>query len=103
MTTAPDYITDDAAGTNWQLMLGDSCERLAEVKDDSIDLAIYSPPFASLFTYSPSVRDLGNSSDRAEFFAHYGFIISEMPSRGGSTPCTSSSSPRRRARTGSSD
>jgi DNA modification methylase len=78
MTTAPDYITDDAAGTNWQLMLGDSCERLAEVKDDSIDLAIYSPPFASLFTYSPSVRDLGNSSDRAEFFAHYGFIISEM-------------------------
>jgi DNA modification methylase len=59
-------------------MLGDSCERLAEVADNSVDLAIYSPPFASLYTYSPSVRDLGNSASREEFFAHYGFVISEM-------------------------
>lgn len=72
------YITDDAEGRGWKLMLGDSCERLAEVADDTVDLAVYSPPFASLYTYSPSVRDLGNSADRGEFFAHYGFIIREM-------------------------
>lgn len=72
------YITDDASGGGWSLMLGDSCDRLAEVKDDSIDLAVYSPPFASLYTYSPSVRDLGNSSDRSEFFEHYAFVILEM-------------------------
>jgi DNA modification methylase len=72
------YITDDERGEGWHLMLGDSCERLAEVGDDSIDFAVYSPPFASLYTYSPSLRDLGNSSSRAEFFAHYGFIIGEM-------------------------
>ena len=77
MTDDP-YVTDDAAGAGWRLMLGDSCERLSEIKDDSIDLAVYSPPFASLYTYSPSIRDLGNSSDRAEFFEHYGFIIGEM-------------------------
>mgnify|MGYP000976005912 FL=1 len=58
-------------------MLGDSCERLGELPDESIDLSVYSPPFASLFTYSPSERDLGNSSSRAEFLEHYGFIIRE--------------------------
>lgn len=73
-----DYITDDAAGENWRLMLGDSCERLAELESDSAGLAIYSPPFASLYTYSPSVRDLGNSRDRGEFFEHYRFVIEEM-------------------------
>jgi hypothetical protein len=81
-----DYVTDDAHGDNWHLMLGDSCERMAEIPPDSVGLSVYSPPFASLFTYSPSIRDLGNSSDRAEFIEHYGFIIREnlrvtMPGR----------------------
>lgn len=69
------YTTDEEHGENWTLMLGDSCERLAEIPDDSVDLSVYSPPFSSLFTYSPSPRDLGNSSSRAEFFEHYRFII----------------------------
>lgn len=72
------YITDDAHGSAWRLMLGDSCERLAELPDDSIDLSVYSPPFASLYTYSPSERDLGNSADDAEFFEHYKFILAEV-------------------------
>lgn len=71
------YLTDDAHGEQWRLMLGDSCERLAELPDESVDLSVYSPPFASLFTYSPSERDLGNSASRAEFIEHYGFIIRE--------------------------
>lgn len=71
------YITDDAQGENWRLMLGDSCERLAELPDESVDLSVYSPPFASLFTYSPSSRDLGNSATRDEFIEHYGYIIRE--------------------------
>lgn len=80
MTTIddPTYVTADEQGENWHVMLGDSCERLAEVATDSVDLAIYSPPFASLYVYSPSLRDLGNSASREEFFSHYGFIISEM-------------------------
>lgn len=78
MTTATDpYVTDDAHGENWHLMLGDSCERLAEIADESVDLSVYSPPFDSLYTYSPSLRDLGNSASRAEFLEHYGFIIRE--------------------------
>jgi len=76
--TGEAYVTDDAAGDRWRLMLGDSCERLAEIPGDSVDLSVCSPPFASLFTYSPSVRDLGNCSTRGEFLEHYGFIIREQ-------------------------
>jgi DNA modification methylase len=80
------YTTDEARGEMWHLMLGDSCERLAEIPTDSVHLSVYSPPFASLFTYSPTVRDLGNSATREEFFAHYSYIIREnlrvtMPGR----------------------
>lgn len=80
------YVEDEAEGENWRMLLGDSCERLAEIPDDSVGLSVCSPPFASLFTYSPSPRDLGNSSSRAEFIEHYGFIVREklrvtMPGR----------------------
>jgi DNA modification methylase len=84
MTTITDtsdpqpYIEDEATGDSFRLMLGDSCERLAEIDDNSVDLSVYSPPFASLFTYSPSDRDLGNSSSRSEFVEHYSFILSEI-------------------------
>jgi DNA modification methylase len=72
------YLTDDTEGPTWRLMLGDSCERLRELPDESIDLAVCSPPFAQLYNYSPSPRDLSNSRDRAEFFEHYDFIIREQ-------------------------
>lgn len=72
------YIEDIAHGKNWTAMLGDSCERLSEIADDSVDLAIYSPPFASLFTYSPSDRDLGNCKDHSEFHEHYRFIVDDL-------------------------
>lgn len=72
------YMTDDAHGDGYHLMLGDSCERLGELDADSVDLSIYSPPFASLFTYSPSPRDLGNSADRRQFLDHYGFVSREV-------------------------
>lgn len=72
------HLTDDAEGEGWRLMLGDSCERLTELPDESIDLSICSPPFAQLYNYSPSPRDLSNSGSREEFFEHYGFIIREQ-------------------------
>ncbi len=77
-TLADPYIEDDAAGDGWRMMLGDSCERLGELPDDSIDLSICSPPFAQLYAYSPSPRDLSNSATREEFFAHYRFIIEQQ-------------------------
>ncbi len=75
MSNMDEYATDDARGEGWHLMLGDCCERLAELGPESVDLSIYSPPFASLYTYSPTLRDLGNSRDREQFLDHYGFVI----------------------------
>lgn len=72
------YVTDEAEGRAWRMLLGDSCERLRELADDSVDLSVCSPPFDSLYTYSPSVRDLGNSSSRVEFLDHYRFIVREQ-------------------------
>lgn len=70
-----DYVTDDAYGDDWHLMLGDSCERLAELDNESVDMSVCSPPFDSLFTYSPSLRDLGNSASRVQFLDHYRYIV----------------------------
>jgi DNA modification methylase len=72
------YATNDATGRDWRLLLGDSAERLRELPDGSVDLAVYSPPFADLFVYSASERDLGNSRTPEQFWEHYGFIIREM-------------------------
>lgn len=72
------YETAEEYGERWSMLLGDSCERLGELADNSVDLSVYSPPFAGLFIYSASLRDLGNSFSREEFFSHYSFVIREM-------------------------
>lgn len=73
-----EYVTDEAHGRHWDLYLGDSCERLGELAGGSVDLSVHSPPFDHLYTYSPSLRDLGNSATREEFLTHYGFVIREL-------------------------
>lgn len=71
------YEERTESGDGWIAMLGDSAKRMGELGTDSIDLSVYSPPFADLYTYSASQRDLGNSRDWKQFFAHYSFIIGE--------------------------
>lgn len=77
MTEAP-YLTDVAEGPNWTLYLEDACERLPKLDNETVDLTVYSPPFASLFTYSATPRDLGNSASADEFQAHYAYVIREL-------------------------
>lgn len=62
----------------YDLYEGDSCELLRMVGDDSIGLAVFSPPFAELYAYSDDIRDLGNSRDYDEFFAHFSFVVAEL-------------------------
>ncbi len=57
---------------------GDCVEVLKGLPDASIGYSIFSPPFASLYTYSNSPRDMGNVRDDAEFFAHLDFLIAEL-------------------------
>ena len=57
---------------------GDCVEVLKGLPDASIGYSIFSPPFASLYTYSNSPRDMGNVRADAEFFAHFDFLIAEL-------------------------
>jgi len=72
------YKEETVKQGGWTAMLGDSVTRLKEIKDDTVDLSVYSPPFADLFVYSNSERDLGNSKNWNEFFEHYAFIVKEI-------------------------
>lgn len=74
----PDCEFADAEGDGWQMLLGDCVERLAEFPNDTFGLSVFSPPFASLYTYSDSERDMGNSRSDEEFFNHFFFLISEL-------------------------
>jgi DNA modification methylase len=72
------YTTDTIKNTHYTLMLGDSCERLAEIPDNSVALTVSSIPFQDLFCYSPTDRDLGNSKNTAEFYQHLNYIITHL-------------------------
>lgn len=72
------YNENTVKKDGWVAMLGDSCLRIKEIEDKSIDLSIYSPPFADLFVYSNSLHDLGNCKNWNEFFNHYGYMVSEI-------------------------
>ena len=73
-----EYKTKTVKTDRFTLMLGDSCERMKEIESESVGLSIFSPPFLSLYTYSPTERDIGNSRSEEEFFTHFGFIIDEL-------------------------
>lgn len=73
-----DYMTDEKHGNGWTMKLGDCVERILEIKTDSVGLSVFSPPFAALYTYSASPRDMGNSKDYDQFFKHFRFMIPEL-------------------------
>lgn len=65
------------SGDSWHAYHGDCVEVIQSIPDNSVGFSVYSPPFASLYTYSNSERDMGNCKDNAEFMDHYKFLISE--------------------------
>lgn len=75
---ASTYIESDANGEGWTMKLGDCVERIREIESDSIGLSVFSPPFASLYTYSNSDRDMGNSKTDEEFSEHFRYLVDEL-------------------------
>lgn len=78
--------------SKYAIYCGDSCEVMRSIPDNSMHFSVYSPPFASLYTYSNSERDLGNCRTHAEFYEQFKFIASElyrvlMPGRNMSFHC----------------
>lgn len=57
---------------------GDSCEVMKGIPDNSIHYTLFSPPFSSLYTYSNSERDMGNSKDDEEFYNHFTYLVKEL-------------------------
>jgi DNA modification methylase len=73
-----EYVRDVAEGAGWKIHLGDCVEVAGEMTDNSIDYSVFSPPFASLYTYSNSDRDMGNCKSYGEFYSHFKFLVSEL-------------------------
>lgn len=71
-------VIDQAITQNYALYNGDSTEILKGIPSDSIHYSIFSPPFASLYTYSNSERDLGNCRTTIEFYQQFKFIVDEL-------------------------
>jgi DNA modification methylase len=71
-------VLDQHHGDNWTLYHGDSVEVVKGIPDDSIHYTIFSPPFASLYTFSDSLRDMSNCKLETEFMAHFKFLVQEL-------------------------
>lgn len=67
------FITEDFA-----LYHGDCVEVTPNIPDESVDLSIFSPPFAELYTYSDEIADMGNSKDYNEFLFAFSFLVKEL-------------------------
>lgn len=76
--TRSEYKMKTETGDNWEMRLGDCVEETGKIEDDSIHYTIYSPPFASLYTYTDSERDMGNCTGADDFADHFKFLASEL-------------------------
>ena len=73
-----DYDTKPFVTDCCSVKRGDCIKLTQEIEDESIGLAVFSPPFAELYTYSNYVEDMGNSSDYKQFVEHFGFLVKEL-------------------------
>lgn len=73
MAVKEQTITD-----RWAIYNSDCVETMKELKDESVHLSIYSPPFAGLYVYSSDPQDMSNAVDYAEFMDHYEFCVREI-------------------------
>lgn len=71
-------VIDQCVSERFTLYHGDCVEVLRGVPDHSIHYSVFSPPFASLYTYSDSDRDMGNCKDDAEFQEHFAYLVGEL-------------------------
>ena len=71
-------ILDQEIKEDYAIYNGDCIEVAKSFEDESIDFSVFSPPFSSLYSYSNSQRDMGNSKSDAEFYEHFRFLVKEL-------------------------
>ena len=86
-------IKDQIITNDYAIYNGDCMEVLPEIESGSVDLSIYSPPFAGLFNYSSDHRDFSNCENKYQFLEQYEFMIEQMarvtkPGRINAVHCT---------------
>jgi superfamily II DNA or RNA helicase len=76
--TMNEYKQQKVSEGPWTMHLGDCVEVAKQIESESVGFTVFSPPFASLYTYSASDRDMGNCADGDEFAEHFRFLVSEL-------------------------
>jgi DNA modification methylase len=71
-------VKDQMVTENYAIYNGDCMDVITTLDDNSIDLSVYSPPFAGLYNYSSSEKDFSNCNSKEEFMNQYEFLIKEM-------------------------
>ena len=71
-------IINQVVKQNYSIYHADTIDVAESMPDNSVHFSVFSPPFESLYTYSNSDRDMGNSSTSAEFWKHYKFLIDQQ-------------------------
>ncbi len=71
-------IIDQLVTENLAMYNGDCMDVMPIIEKESIDLSVYSPPFAGLYNYSSSERDFSNCETREQFLEQYEFLIKEI-------------------------
>jgi DNA modification methylase len=71
-------VIDQVITEKYAIYNADCVDVVSSLPSDSVGFTIYSPPFASLYTYSNSDRDMGNVKDDAEFFEQFRFLVGEL-------------------------
>lgn len=72
------YFESHDKTKNYDIYNADCCEVIKRLPDNSLHYSIFSPPFASLYTYSNSERDMGNCKSHSEFYQHFKYLVDEL-------------------------
>lgn len=71
-------VLNEKIGTDYAMYHADCVEVVSGLPDESVGFSVFSPPFASLYTYSNSDRDMGNSKKDGEFDEHFQFLVKQL-------------------------
>jgi len=76
--TSMEYENKVQQTDKYTIYNGDCVQETSEIKSNSVDFSIFSPPFSQIYIYSNSYRDMGNSNNSGEFFQHYKFLLKDL-------------------------
>lgn len=71
-------VKDQIVSGNYAIYNGDCMDVIRSIPDESVDLSIYSPPFAGLYNYSSSERDFSNCENKEQFLEQYEYLVAQM-------------------------